>query len=74
MRLGLHAGRLPEARSHQQPGGRPRQMISHESLCLLNISDLHADVRITVYFSDREPVGALRAFSPSTAYETPPCQ
>lgn len=57
MRLGVHAGRLPKAISHPAARGRPRQMISHETLCLFNISDLDADVRITVYFSDREPVG-----------------
>jgi hypothetical protein len=32
-------------------------MESHEAACLLNASDQPAHVRITVFFSDREPVG-----------------
>ena len=35
-------------------------MISHETLCLLNTSDSDADVRITIYFADREPDGPYR--------------
>jgi hypothetical protein len=40
-------------------------MISHETLCLLNTSDNDADVRITVYFADREPVGPYRLSVPA---------
>src|SRR5680860_1907385 len=32
-------------------------MVSHETACLLNTGDGDAHVEITVYFSDREPVG-----------------
>lgn len=35
-------------------------MLSHETLCLLNTSDQDADVRITIFFSDRDPVGPYR--------------
>jgi hypothetical protein len=35
-------------------------MTSHETLCLLNTSDIDSDVQITVYFSDREPFGPYR--------------
>ncbi len=37
--------------------GPEPQMTSHETACLLNTSDQDAHVRITVYFSDREPAG-----------------
>ncbi len=30
---------------------------SHETMCLLNAGDHDAHVRVTLYFSDREPVG-----------------
>lgn len=30
---------------------------SHETACLLNAGDSEANVRITLYFKDREPVG-----------------
>jgi hypothetical protein len=37
--------------------GPEPQMKSHEALCLLNAGDAPARVEITVYFSDRDPVG-----------------
>ena len=41
------------------------QMESHESLCFLNASDQDASVRITVYFTDREPVGPYSVSVPA---------
>ncbi|HET7645978.1 MAG TPA: sensory rhodopsin transducer [Candidatus Limnocylindria bacterium] len=35
-------------------------MTSHETACLLNVSEREANVRITVFFSDRDPVGPYR--------------
>lgn len=32
-------------------------MLSHETACLLNANDQEAHVRITIYFSDRDPLG-----------------
>jgi hypothetical protein len=37
-------------------GPKP-EMTSHETACLLNASDQDAHVQITIFFSDREPVG-----------------
>ena len=37
--------------------GPEPQMASHETLCLLNVSDHPARVEITIYFADRDPVG-----------------
>jgi len=37
--------------------GPEPQMRSHETACLLNTSDSDAHVRITIFFSDREPTG-----------------
>ncbi len=54
-RWALAEGYIP-AGSH----GPSPQMLSHETLCLLNTADREAEVRITVYFSDREPVGPYR--------------
>ncbi len=38
---------------------------SHETACLLNASDDDAHVRITLYFSDREPVGPYQVEVPA---------
>jgi hypothetical protein len=40
-------------------------MTSHETLCLLNSSNIDAEVSITVYFADREPVGPYRVSVPA---------
>jgi hypothetical protein len=37
--------------------GPAPEMTSHEAACLLNTSEQEAHVNITVYFSDRDPVG-----------------
>lgn len=37
--------------------GPAPEMLSHETVCILNASEQPARVRITVFFSDREPVG-----------------
>lgn len=36
--------------------GPEPEMESHETLCLLNATDQEANVRITIFFSDRDPV------------------
>lgn len=38
---------------------------SHETACLLNLADQEAAVALTVYFSDREPVGPYRLAVPA---------
>lgn len=38
---------------------------SHEAACLLNASDAEAHVEITLYFSDRAPVGPYRVTVPA---------
>lgn len=34
-----------------------RELVSHETACILNAGDAPAHIRITLYFTDREPVG-----------------
>ncbi len=45
-------GYIPE----RSTGPRP-EMESHETICVLNTSDQEAEIRLTIYFSDKEPVG-----------------
>jgi hypothetical protein len=40
--------------------GPEPEMTSHETLCFLNTGDQDARVEITLFFSDREPVGPYR--------------
>ncbi len=40
-------------------------MTSHETACLLNVGPTDAHVEITIFFSDRDPVGPYRVVVPS---------
>lgn len=37
-----------------------RPLLSHEALCVLNAGDRDATVAVTLFFTDREPVGPYR--------------
>lgn len=45
--------------------GPEPQFTSHETACLLNTSDRDAHVAITIFFSDRDPVGPYRITVPA---------
>jgi hypothetical protein len=45
--------------------GPEPQMVSHETVCLLNAADQDANVEITVFFKDREPAGPYRVTVPA---------
>ena len=40
--------------------GKEPEFTSHETACILNTTDRDAHVEITIYYSDREPVGPYR--------------
>jgi hypothetical protein len=48
---------IPEGYIPVASHGPAREMTSHETACLLNAGPKEAHVRITLFFSDREPVG-----------------
>jgi hypothetical protein len=41
------------------------QLTSHETVCILNPSDTDAEVKISIYYSDREPGGPYRLIVPA---------
>lgn len=45
--------------------GPEPQMTSHEVACLLNTADRDAHVEITIFYTDREPVGPYRVTVPA---------
>jgi hypothetical protein len=45
--------------------GPEPQMLSHETVCLLNAGDQDAHVEITIFFADREPAGPYRVTVPA---------
>jgi hypothetical protein len=42
-----------------------RELISHDAFCILNASDGEAHIEITIFFSDRDPVGPYRMIVPA---------
>jgi hypothetical protein len=48
-------GYIPSQSSFLEPA-----LASHETACILNAGDRDAQVRITVYFANREPIGPYR--------------
>jgi hypothetical protein len=53
-------GYIPPESHGPQP-----QMLSHETVCMLNASDQDAHVEITIYYSDRDPVGPYKITVPA---------
>ncbi|MEO7986449.1 MAG: sensory rhodopsin transducer [Gemmatimonadales bacterium] len=43
-----------------QSTGDTRQLVSHDAICILNAGDRDGQVRIMIYFADREPAGPYR--------------
>jgi hypothetical protein len=59
-RWAIAEGYIPRGSHGPEP-----QMTSHETACLLNTSDGDAQVKITVFFADREPAGPYRVIVPA---------
>ena len=57
-------GYIPEGSHGPEP-----EMTSHETVCLLNAGEEDANVEITVYFTDRDPVGPYRVTVPAERTE-----
>lgn len=45
--------------------GPAPEMTSHETACILNAADRDANMRITLYFEDRDPVGPYTVTVPA---------
>ena len=58
-RWAIAEGYIPASSTGPAP-----QMTSHETVCLLNTSDQDASVSITIFYSDREPVGPYQLVVP----------
>lgn len=54
-RWAIAEGYIPGGSTGPEP-----QMTSHETACLLNVADRQANVEITLFFADRDPVGPYR--------------
>lgn len=58
--IGRRAWAIAEGYIPPASTGTSGEMTSHETVCILNAGDEEAQVEITVYFADREPVGPYK--------------
>ena len=58
--IGRKCWAIAEGYIPPQSHGPAPEMTSHEAVCLLNTTEQEAHVEITIYFSDRDPVGPYR--------------
>jgi hypothetical protein len=59
-RWAIAEGYIPESSHGPEP-----QFLSHETACFLNASNHDAHVTITIFYSDRDPVGPYRITVPA---------
>lgn len=53
-------GYIPDKSSGPQP-----EMLSHETFCVLNTNNQDAHIELTVFFSDKDPVGPYKLTVPA---------
>jgi hypothetical protein len=58
--IGRRRWAIAEGYIPSQSAFNDRALISHETACILNAGDRDAQVAITIFFGDREPVGPYR--------------
>ena len=54
--IGVREWVIAEGYIPSKSNGSKPEMLSHETVCLLNTSDSDAHIEITIHYSDREPV------------------
>ncbi|MEW5729848.1 MAG: sensory rhodopsin transducer [Pseudomonadota bacterium] len=59
-RWAIAEGYIPGRSTGQGPA-----LESHEAVCILNAGDIEANVAVTVFFADRDPVGPFRFTVPA---------
>ncbi|MGH6670486.1 MAG: sensory rhodopsin transducer [Xanthobacteraceae bacterium] len=62
--IGRRRWAIAEGYIPSQSSFADRALMSHETACILNAGDTEANVRITVFFADREPAGPYRVTVP----------
>jgi hypothetical protein len=56
---------IPEGYIPGQSTGPDPEFTSHETACILNTGDADANIEITIYFTDKDPVGPYRIKVPA---------
>jgi hypothetical protein len=65
MKIGHKVWAIAEGYIPGHSNGPQPEMMSHETACILNAGDKDADVKITIFFSDKDPAGPYRVTVPA---------
>lgn len=63
--LGKTHWAIAEGYIPSESNGPDPEMTSHETACILNTADKDAQVEITIFFTDQEPVGPYKVTVPA---------
>src|SRR5437763_13605735 len=63
--IGRRRWAIPEGYIPGESAFADRALVSHETACILNVSDSDAHIAITLFFRDTEPVGPYRVMVPA---------
>jgi hypothetical protein len=58
--LGKTHWAIPEGYIPGESQGPEPEMVSHETVCILNTADKDANVEIWIYFTDKDPIGPYK--------------
>ena len=58
--IGRRRWAIPEGYIPSESSYSDRELVSHETACILNAADRDAHVTLIIFFADREPVGPYR--------------
>jgi len=58
--IGRRTWAVAEGYIPKESTGTTRELVSHETICILNAGDKDAHIEITVYFANRDPVGPYK--------------
>lgn len=64
MKIGHKFWAIPEGYIPKYSHSESRELISHEAVCILNASDVEAKIELTIYYSDKDPVGPYEILVP----------
>ncbi len=65
MKIGKKQWAIAEGWIPSWSHGPEPEMLSHETACILNPNDTEAHVEITIYYTDRDPVGPYKITVPA---------
>lgn len=58
--LGKTHWAIPEGYIPSDSTGPEPEMVSHETVCILNTADKEANIEIIIYFTDKDPIGPYK--------------